>query len=166
MAKKKKESKEIKPIARTEKANELIQNTIDNKEKLSELDIASVIIPDDAIIQVPISGNFRKAIEDTLNFILAPMEAADIVATMHKIKANFRDKDGKLISEDQITIVDKSVWTLMSLLSEINLQAADQVRESLTDVLNNMNEQTMEAVIDDVRDFSNKEFGEDISTSS
>ena len=63
----------------------------------------------------------------------------------------------------------------MSLLSEINLQAADQgktvavketVRESLTDVLNNMNEQTMEAVIDDVRDFSNKEFGEDISTSS
>ena len=34
MAKKKKESKEIKPIARTEKANELIQNTIDNKEKL------------------------------------------------------------------------------------------------------------------------------------
>ena len=42
----------------------------------------------------------------------------------------------------------------------------ETVRESLTDVLNNMNEQTMEAVIDDVRDFSNKEFGEDISTSS
>ena len=175
MAKKKKESKEIKPIARTKKANEIIQNTVDNKEKLSELDVASVVIPDDAIIQVPISGNFRKAIEDTLNFILAPMEAADIVATMHKIKANFRDEEGKLIPEDQITIVDKSVWTLMSLLSEINLQAADQgktvavketIRESLTDVLNNMNEQTMEAVIDDVRDFSNKEFGEDISTSS
>tara|TARA_R100001443_G_scaffold114574_1_gene130775 strand:+ start:293 stop:820 length:528 start_codon:yes stop_codon:yes gene_type:complete len=175
MAKKKKESKEIKPITKTKKANELIQNTIDNKEKLSELDIASVIIPDDAIIQIPISGNFRKAIEDTLNFILAPMQADEIVATMHKIKANFRDEEGKLLPEDKITIIDKSVWTLMSLLSEINLQAADQgktvavketVKESLTNVLNNMNEQTMEAVIDDVRDFSNKEFGEDISTSS
>lgn len=172
MAKKKKESKEITPVNKFEKSSEIIKNT---KEKTSELDISSVVIPDDAVIQVPISGSFRKAIEDTLNFILSPMEAVDIVAVMHKIKANFRDKDGKVLPDDQITIVDKSVWTLMSILAEINIQAADQgktvavketIRESLTDVLNNMNDQTIEAVIDDVRDFSNKEFGKDISTSS
>ena len=126
MAKKKKESKEIKPLTRTKKGNELIQKSIDNQDKLSELDVAAIVIPDDAIIQVPISGNFRKAIEDTLNFILAPMQADEIVATMHKIKANFRDKEGKLLPNDKISIVDKAVWTLMSLLSEINLQAADQ----------------------------------------
>ena len=59
------------------------------------------------------------------------------------------------------------------LLAEINLQAADQgktvalketVKESLTDVLNNMNDENIQTVIDDVRDFSKKEFGKDIST--
>ena len=175
MAKKKKESKEIKPIRKTKKADELIKNTIDSKEKLSELDVASVVIPDDAIIQVPISGNFRKAIEDTLNFVLAPMQSDEIVAVMLKIKANFRDKEGKLLPEDKISIIDKVVWTLMSLLAEINLQAADQgktvaiketVRESLTNVLNNMNDENIQTVIDDVRGFSNKEFGEDVSISN
>tara|TARA_R110002012_G_scaffold31757_2_gene94752 strand:+ start:1815 stop:2276 length:462 start_codon:yes stop_codon:yes gene_type:complete len=129
----------------------------------------SVVIPPDAIIQVPISGNFRHAIEDTLNFIMSPMTADDIVQVMNLIKTDFKD-----IPKEEITIVHKSVWTLLSLINEINYQAHRQkktvvvdetIKSSLSEVLYNATDENIENVIKDKKEFSEKEFGKDISTS-
>ena len=168
MAKKKKQIKnkqeEINPTS-MDKRSEMLKKTKDN---LSDLDnIQSVVIPDDAVVNVPIQGSFRRAIEDTLNYILSPMSASEILAIMGKLKVNFKGVD-----PETITISDKAVWTLMSLLMEMNYQAADQnktvateqsVKQSLDDMFNSMTEDTVNEVINDVRDFSKKEFGKDIS---
>ena len=89
-----------------------------------------------------ISGSFRKAIEDVLFYIMAPMTAEEIMETMGKIKIHFTD-----IPAEKITQRDKAVWTIMSLQSEINFQAADQkktvvgkdpVKEKLSTLLYDM----------------------------
>ena len=160
MAKKEKNSKENKPKTPVKK----------NKDVLSKLDLSdakSCIIPDDVIVQVPISGGFRKAIEDTLNFIMSPMTADEIVDVMQMIKVDFKD-----VPQERITIVHKCVWTLLSLINEINHQAQDQgktaltnvtVKQSISDMMNEINDKTISEVIKDNKDFSNEEFGEDIS---
>jgi hypothetical protein len=139
----------------------------ENKPKFNLEDAKSCIIPDDAVIQVPISGGFRKAIEDTLNFIMSPMSADEIVEVMQMIKVDFKD-----VPQEKITIVHKCVWTLLSLINEINHQAQDQgktaltnvtVKQSVSDMMNDMNDKTIAEVIKDNRDFSQEEFGEDIS---
>tara|TARA_R100000152_G_C6710541_1_gene138251 strand:- start:338 stop:799 length:462 start_codon:yes stop_codon:yes gene_type:complete len=153
MAKKEKKS--------TKKKKNLMQQIEETK---------SVIIPNDAIIQVPISGSFRLAIEDTLNFIMSPMTADDIVEIMKLIKTDFKD-----IPKEEITIVHKSVWTLLSLINEINYQAHRQkktveidetIKHNLSEVLMNASDENIQEVIKDKKDFSEKHFGKDISTSN
>ena len=152
MAKKEKKS--------TEKKKDLMQQIEETK---------SVVIPPDAIIQVPISGNFRHAIEDTLNFIMSPMTADDIVEIMNLIKTDFKD-----IPKEEITIIHKSVWTLLSLINEINYQAHRQkktividetIKSSLSEVLYDASDEKIQEVIKDKKDFSDQHFGKDISTS-
>jgi len=152
MAKKEKKS--------TEKKKDIMQQIEETK---------SVVIPNDAIIQVPISGNFRHAIEDTLNFIMSPMSADDIVEIMNLIKTDFKD-----IPKEEITIVHKSVWTLLSLINEINYQAHKQkktveidetIKHNLSEVLVNASDENIQEIIKDKKDFSDQHFGKDISTS-
>ena len=119
------------------------EQKIESLAKLGKAPKDTVItIPDEAIINVPISGSFRKAIEDVLFYIMGPMTAEEIMETMGKIKIHFKD-----IPAGKITQRDKAVWTIMSLQSEINFQAADQkktvvgndpVKEKLSTLLYDM----------------------------
>ena len=165
MAKKEKKSNEIKQITPARK-KEIKEKSKDVFKDLD--DVKSIIIPDDAVIQVPISGNFRHAIEDTLNFLMSPMTAEDIVKTMNMIKVNFEG-----VPQKEITIVHKCIWTLLSLINEINYQAAEQgktvatkqtVKQSVSDMINEINDDTVKEVIKDNRDFSNEHFGKDVSS--
>ena len=111
--------------------------------KLGDLDKGTVYIPSEFIINVPISGSFRWAIEDVLHLLMKDMSVDDILVSMHKIRTGFKD-----VKSDNISHVDKAIWTLMSLLSEINYQAADQnltrhtdknINEELAGIINKLN---------------------------
>tara|TARA_R100001463_G_scaffold74207_1_gene128170 strand:- start:65 stop:529 length:465 start_codon:yes stop_codon:yes gene_type:complete len=152
-------------MAKKEKKSK--QNKLKAPAKFNLEDAKSCIIPDDAVINVPISGGFRKAIEDTLNFIMSPMTADEIVEVMQMIKVDFKE-----VPQEKITIVHKCVWTLLSLINEINHQAQDQgktaltnvtVKQSVSDMMNDINDKTIAEVVKDTKQFSQEEFGEDIS---
>ena len=128
----KKKNLKSKPLSTKEKIESLAKLGATPKDTV-------VTIPDEAIIDIPISGSFRRAIEDVLFYIMAPMTAEEIMETMGKIKIHFKD-----IPTDKITQRDKAVWTIMSLQSEINFQAAaqkktvvgdDPVKEKVTDLI-------------------------------
>ena len=89
----------------------------------------SFVIPNDAVINVPISGMFKNAIQDTLNFCMSRMTKEETLRSMLNIQTNFEKiKDPKLIKPH-----DKALWSLMSLLTEINFQAQEQGKLLNTD---------------------------------
>jgi len=98
-------------------------------EKLSQVAAGKVVtIPDDAVVNVPISGSFKKAIEETLHYVMYDMSAEEIIAAMRKIRIGFKD-----VKPEEITHKEKSCWTLMSIISEMNHQAAEQKLTVITD---------------------------------
>ena len=122
------------------------ENKKDSIEKLDNLNTGTVYIPMEAIVNVPITGGFRYAIEDVIHMIMADMSAEEVIITMHNIKTNFtKVKDG------EVTARDRALWTLMSLVSEINYQAADQkltrytnkpMNEELSGIINKMHKES------------------------
>jgi len=143
MAKKKKDSKEYKS-----KVLEPVDVDASIK-KLDALEEGSVVtIPPNVIINVPISGMFRYAIEDTLHYIMSSMTSDEIIVSMHKVRKGFKDEKGSTSPRDT------ALWTLMSLLAEINYQAADQnltvlgdntVKEDMAGIINSMNKGDVES---------------------
>jgi len=87
------------------------------------------VIPTDAIINVPISGTFKNAIQDTLNFCMSKMSKEEVLRAMLNIQTDFEGvKESKQISSG-----DMAIWCLMSLLTEINFQAQEQSKLVPTD---------------------------------
>ena len=117
----KKQNSKSKTLTKEDKRKSLSKLASGPKDKV-------ITIPDEAIIDVPISGSFRKAVEDVLFYIMAPMTAEEILETMGKIKIHFKD-----IPANKITKRDKAIWTIMSLQSEINFQAAAQKKTVVSD---------------------------------
>jgi hypothetical protein len=134
-------------MAKNKKAkgpNPKILKSKDKLESISKLnaDQGTVYIPSEAVVNVPISGSFRYAIEDVLHFIMKDMSPEEIIIIMNQIRTNFKDV------KDEVPLRDKAIWTLMSLLSEINYQAADQkltrytekpINEEMAGIINKMN---------------------------
>jgi hypothetical protein len=128
-------------------------------EKLTEVASGKVVtIPDDVIINVPISGSFRKAIEQTLHYIMSPMEAEEIIVAMQRIRSGFKDTNPNTVTEKE-----RAIWVLMSIISEINYQAAEQkktiiteedVNERMADIIHGINTDT---AAEDMANF-NKEY--------
>jgi|TARA_R100000084_G_scaffold32504_1_gene12883 hypothetical protein len=82
----------------------------------------SFVIPNEAIINIPISGTFKNAIQDTLNFCMSRMSKDEVLRAMLNIQTDFEGiKDPK-----KITSGDMAIWCLMSILTEINFQAQEQ----------------------------------------
>ncbi len=125
-------------------------------EKLTEVASGKVVtVPDDAIINVPISGSFRKAIEQTLHYIMSPMEAEEIIVAMQRIRSGFQD-----INPLKVTEKERAIWVLMSIISEINYQAAEQkktivteedVNERMADIIHGIN---TDAAAEDMANFN------------
>ena len=90
----------------------------------------SFVIPKEAIINVPISGTFKVAIQDTLNFCMSRMSKEETLRAMLNIQTNFEGlKDPK-----KITSADMAIWCLMNLLTEINFQSQEQGKLVATDI--------------------------------
>mgnify|MGYP003155069697 CR=1 FL=1 len=124
MAKKKKDKKSEEHLKRVEKSKEILTNL---KEQDPKKDYV-ITVPDDAIIDIKISGYFRKKFEQVFYYLLAPLSADEIVATMAKIKKGFAN-----VPQDQLTLTDDVVDTMMTLISEINYQAGVQNKTTATD---------------------------------
>lgn len=137
MAKKKKKDETPNPKIMNPKT---VKKQIDNLNELPEG--TTSYIPHEAVINVPISGSFRYAIEDTLHYVMSDMSSDEIIVAMYNIKTGYKHFKG------ETTQRDKALWTLMSLISEINYQAGDQkltrstnkpVNEELAGIINDMN---------------------------
>ena len=106
------------------------KNKTDSIEKVDNLNTGTMYIPTEAIVNVPITGGFRYAIEDVLHMIMADMSADEVIVAMYNIKTNFtKVKDG------EVTARDRALWTLMSITTELNYQAAEQNKWQETDAV-------------------------------
>lgn len=132
MAKKKKATttntdKNIKitdaPKAITDKQR---KEAVDNLKNIKEGH--TVTVPADAIVNVPISGAFRKAIEGVLYYVMEPLTPNQIIVAMGKIKKNFEG-----LEREEVHDHERAIWCLMTLLSEIHWQAAEQKQTVETD---------------------------------
>ena len=102
---------------------------LESIEKLNEIEQGKVVtIPDDAIINVPISGSFKKAVEETLHYVMADLDTEEIVIALQRIRTAFKG-----VEPGQATHTERAIWVLMSLISEMNYQAAEQKKTIVTD---------------------------------
>ena len=102
-----------------ELSNEDRQKTVDKINKLKSTEVMS--LPDEAIVSIPVSGSYHKAIEGLFFYLMEPMNASEILLTMNNIKSNFKD-----VPEEKISNRQRAIWTIMTLLSEIQWQADAQ----------------------------------------
>jgi len=100
-------------------SNEDRQKTVDKINKLKSTEVMS--LPDEAIVSIPVSGSYHKAIEGLFFYLMEPMNASEILLTMNNIKSNFKD-----VPEEKISNRQRAIWTIMTLLSEIQWQADAQ----------------------------------------
>ena len=105
---------EAKPLSDEQKLN-----TVKKFNKLKSTE--TMTIPDEAVVNIPVSGQFYKAIDGLFYYLLDTMSAPYILSTMGLIRTNFEGKKPEEISNKQ-----RAVWTVMTLLSEIHWQADAQ----------------------------------------
>jgi len=102
-----------------ELSNEDRQKTVDKINKLKSTEVMS--LPDEAIVSIPVSGSYHKAIEGLFFYLMEPMNASEVLLTMNNIQNNFKD-----VPEEKISNRQRAIWTIMTLLSEIQWQADAQ----------------------------------------
>ena len=135
MAKKKttkKQTKNTKPLDSepTIEAKVLSEDdrlkTIEKFNKLKSTE--TMVLPDEAIVNIPVNGQFFKAIDGLFYYLMDPLTASEIIYTMGLIKSNFEGKKPEEITNNQ-----RAIWTVMTLLSEIHWQADAQGKLVKTD---------------------------------
>tara|TARA_R100000781_G_C4071744_1_gene124691 strand:+ start:582 stop:1067 length:486 start_codon:yes stop_codon:yes gene_type:complete len=108
-----------------------------------------VTIDRDAIINLPILGAFRDYISEALNYIFSQKSEEETIKVLAHIRDGFKDVPKDAPYDGYMN----SVWCLMTLLTEINHQAAQQGHtiiteenfdESLSNLINSMEIGTME----------------------
>jgi hypothetical protein len=120
---KKQESKVEEPIKLTEK------DRIDHINKINELKGSkSMKLPDNAVVNIPVSGFFYRTFEGLFYHLMEPLNASQILHTMDMIKNNFEGAD-----EEKITNTQRALWAVLTLMSEIHWQAAAQNKLVETD---------------------------------
>ena len=75
------------------------KNKTDSIEKLDNLNTGTMYIPTEAIVNVPITGGFRYAIEDVIHMIMADMSADEVIVAMYNIKTNFTKVKDSIFSQ-------------------------------------------------------------------
>ena len=119
-----KKSKKIEPTTQSDRVK------VDD-EILSKLSKEKVMkIPDNEVVLLPISGGFKRHIDDVMYYIMDEMEASEIITAFQMIKINFKGVD-----PDLIDMRVKALWTLMSITTELNYQAAEQGKWQETDTV-------------------------------
>jgi len=130
MAKKKKTEKKEIEIPKLEDPKILTEeDRLKAVKKMNELSGSQVItLPDDAIVNIPISGFFKKSVEGVMFYLLEDLKATEIIRIMEKIKKGFKDVDPETVTDN-----DRALWCIMTLLSEIHWQADAQNKNVVTE---------------------------------
>ena len=115
-SKEKKVSNVPDPIELT---NEDRQKTVDKINKLKSSEVMT--LPDEAVVSIPVSGSYHKALEGLFFYLMEPMNASEVLHIMNNIKNNFEG-----VPEEKISNRQRAIWTIMTLLSEIQWQADAQ----------------------------------------
>ena len=94
-----------------------------------------------AIINIPVIGSFRDYITETLNWIFTLEDEEKTMQVLAHIRNGFKD----VKKDDPYDPYMNAVWMLMTLMTEINHQAAEQghtiiteqnIDESLSNLIN------------------------------
>jgi hypothetical protein len=130
MAKKKKTEKKENEIPKLEDPKILTEeDRLKAIEKMNKLSGSQVItLPDEAIVNIPISGFFKKSVEGVMFYLLEDLKATEIIAVMDKIKKGFEGVDPETVTNN-----DRALWCIMTLLSEIHWQADAQNKNVVTE---------------------------------
>jgi hypothetical protein len=100
--------------------------TIEKFNKLKSTE--TMTLPDEAVVNIPISGQFYKAIDGMFYYLLDPLSPSEILHTMAMIKKNFEG-----MKPEQVTNQQRAIWCIMTLLSEIHWQSDAQNKLVKTD---------------------------------
>ena len=102
---------------RSKKAKEAIRN-----KKVVQL------VPD-AITQIPFTTEFRAYIEETINYLFSLHSEDHTIKALQHIKTNFEH----IKEDDPVDPYMNSLWTLMTIQTEMNRQAVEQGNVIVTD---------------------------------
>ena len=80
-----------------------------------------VSIMKEEIIQVPFSGEFKTPLADTLSYLISTIHPNEVADTLYKVKSGIKN-----YKPEEIKPQDVAVWTVITILNEINYQAAEQ----------------------------------------
>ena len=110
-----KEPKDIKPTTKEDR----LKTEDDILSKLQKDKVMK--IPDNDIVLLPISGAFKRNIDEILFYIMDDMEAGEIIQAFQMIRENFKGYE-----PEQISPRVRCLWTLTTITTELNFQAAEQ----------------------------------------
>jgi hypothetical protein len=118
-------AKKAKKVKHTTKEDRLkIEDDI-----LSKLPKEKVMkIPDNEVVLLPISGSFKRNIDEILFYIMDDMEAGEIIQAFQMIRENFKG-----YNPEEISPRVRCLWTLTTITTELNFQAAEQKKWVETD---------------------------------
>lgn len=97
-----------------------------NKKELP--DNLFVTIPDETIVNVPISGRWFRILQQVHEYLITSVEEKIVIETALRIKTDFKD-----VKEEDVTLYDTAFWAISMLLAEISNQAAAQNKAQIYD---------------------------------
>ena len=98
------------------------QDRLNTIKKFNALEKTKTMeLPDEAIVNVPISGQFHKALDGLFFHLMDPLNASDIIHTMYNIRNGFEG-----MKPEEITDTQRAIWTIMKHISEKHWQADAQ----------------------------------------
>ena len=97
-----------------------------NKKELP--DNLFVTIPDEVIVNIPISGKWFRLLQQLHEYLITSVDEKIVIETALRIKSDFKN-----VKEEDITLYDSAFWTISMLLAEISNQAAAQNKVQIYD---------------------------------
>ena len=97
-----------------------------NKKELP--DNLFVTIPDETIVNVPISGKWFRILQQVHEYLITSVDEKIVIETALRIKTDFKD-----VKEEDVTLFDTAFWAISMLLAEISNQAAAQNKAQVYD---------------------------------
>lgn len=97
-----------------------------NKKELP--DNLFVTIPDDTVVNVPISGAWFRILQQVYEYLITSVDEKIVIDTALKIKSDFKN-----VKKEDITLYDTAFWAISMLLAEISNQAAAQNKAKVYD---------------------------------
>ena len=111
---------------KTESEIKQIQEVMEISKTLPQDVFAAV--PDGDTVEIKISGAFGRAINKTLEYIIGTVEPEEATRALEYVKIDYKGVDPKTVGD-----IDVSIWTIMNLLNEFNVQAGIQKKTKVYD---------------------------------